>query len=140
MGNASVKDLVLVRVEEREAGRVAYVTVNNPGRRNILGIAGKKALAGASLLFIGYRLADWNFRVLHRGLVMAGESSLRRLSVTVHFTSPLVWISPRAPPVRNFWWYCRFALICTTGTDGLNSALAGKGALTSVPHVISSIS
>jgi hypothetical protein len=43
----------------------------------------KKALAGASLLFIGYRLADWNFRVLHRGLVMAGESSLRRLSVTV---------------------------------------------------------
>jgi hypothetical protein len=43
----------------------------------------KKALAGASLLFIGYRLADWNFRVLHRGLVMAGETSLRRLSVTV---------------------------------------------------------
>lgn len=43
----------------------------------------KRALAGASLLFIGYRLADWNFRVLHRGLVMAGENSLRRLSVTV---------------------------------------------------------
>jgi SIR2-like domain len=43
----------------------------------------KKALAGASLLFIGYRLADWDFRVLHRGLVMAGEPSLRRLSVTV---------------------------------------------------------
>lgn len=43
----------------------------------------KKALAGASLLFIGYRLADWNFRVLHRGVVMAGEPSLRRLSVTV---------------------------------------------------------
>ncbi len=43
----------------------------------------KKALAGASLLFVGYRLADWNFRVLHRGLVMAGEQSLRRLSVTV---------------------------------------------------------
>ena len=36
-----------------------------------------------SLLFIGYRLADWDFRVLHRGLVMAGEPSLRRLSVTV---------------------------------------------------------
>ena len=43
----------------------------------------KNALASASLLFIGYRLADWNFRVLHRGLVMAGEQSLRRLSVTV---------------------------------------------------------
>jgi hypothetical protein len=43
----------------------------------------KKALAGASLLFIGYRLTDWDFRVIHRGLVMAGEASLRRLSVTV---------------------------------------------------------
>jgi SIR2-like domain len=43
----------------------------------------KRALAGSSLLFVGYRLADWDFRVLHRGLVMAGEQSLRRLSVTV---------------------------------------------------------
>ena len=33
----------------------------------------QKALAGASLLFLGYRLADWNFRVIHRGLVMAGS-------------------------------------------------------------------
>jgi len=47
MGNASMKDRVLVRVEEREAGRVAYVTVNNPEKRNALGIAGKKALAAA---------------------------------------------------------------------------------------------
>jgi hypothetical protein len=43
----------------------------------------QRALAGSSLLFIGYRLADWDFRVLHRGLVMAGEPSLRYLSVTV---------------------------------------------------------
>ena len=43
----------------------------------------EKALAASSLLFIGYRLADWSFRVIHRGLVMAGEPSLRRLSVTV---------------------------------------------------------
>ena len=39
--------LVLTRVEEREAGRVAWVTVNNPEKRNILGIAGKKQLAAA---------------------------------------------------------------------------------------------
>jgi hypothetical protein len=43
----------------------------------------QKALAGASLIFVGYRLADWDFRVLHRGLVMAGEQSLRRLSINV---------------------------------------------------------
>jgi SIR2-like domain len=43
----------------------------------------KRALAGTSLLFIGYALADWDFRVIHRGLVMAAEQSLRRLSITV---------------------------------------------------------
>jgi enoyl-CoA hydratase/carnithine racemase len=39
--------LIVVRLEVREAGHVAYVTVNNPERRNVLGIAGKKALAQA---------------------------------------------------------------------------------------------
>ena len=39
--------LVVVRVEARETGHVAYVTVNNPEKRNALGIAGKKQLAGA---------------------------------------------------------------------------------------------
>lgn len=39
--------LVIIRIEVREAGHVAYVTVNNPERRNVLGIAGKKALAQA---------------------------------------------------------------------------------------------
>ena len=36
-----------VRIEVRGQGHVAYVTVNNPERRNVLGIAGKKALAEA---------------------------------------------------------------------------------------------
>jgi SIR2-like domain len=46
----------------------------------------QRALAGTSLLFLGYRLADWDFRVIHRGLVAAMEASLRRLSVTVQLT------------------------------------------------------
>jgi SIR2-like domain len=54
----------------------------------------QRALAGTSLLFVGYRLSDWDFRVIHRGLVMAGEASLRRLSVTVQL--------PRAEPARNY--------------------------------------
>ena len=40
----ATEKLVLVRVEVREQGHVAHVTVNNPERRNVLGIAGKKAL------------------------------------------------------------------------------------------------
>lgn len=47
----------------------------------------QRALAGTSLLFIGYRLADWDFRVIHRGLVAATEASLRRLSVTVQLAT-----------------------------------------------------
>lgn len=53
-----------------------------------------RALAGTSLLFLGYRLADWDFRVLHRGIVMAGEQSLRRLSVTVQL--------PPSDPARDY--------------------------------------
>lgn len=38
-------DLVLCRLDDRgEAGTVAYVTVNNPAKRNVLGIPGKKAV------------------------------------------------------------------------------------------------
>jgi enoyl-CoA hydratase/carnithine racemase len=40
-------DLIVVRLEVREAGHVAFLTVNNPEKRNALGIAGKKALAAA---------------------------------------------------------------------------------------------
>ena len=42
------EDLVLVRTEDRgEAGRVAYVTANNPAKRNAIGMAGKRAIVAA---------------------------------------------------------------------------------------------
>jgi len=37
--------LVIVRIEARPAGHIAHVTVNNPEKRNALGIAGKQQLA-----------------------------------------------------------------------------------------------
>lgn len=43
----------------------------------------RKALAGTSLLFVGYSMADWNFRVLLRGLIGALEANLRYVSVAV---------------------------------------------------------
>lgn len=43
----------------------------------------RRYLAGTSLLFVGYSLADWSFRVLFRGLVTSVEQSLRRISLTV---------------------------------------------------------
>ena len=39
--------LITVRLEAREAGNVAFVTVDNPGKRNALGIAGKMQLAAS---------------------------------------------------------------------------------------------
>ncbi len=43
----------------------------------------QEAMAGASLLFIGYRIADWNFRVLFRSLVSYLEAALKRKHVSV---------------------------------------------------------
>jgi len=43
--NAS--DLVRVRIDDRTEGRIAYVVVNNPAKRNALGMPGKRALADA---------------------------------------------------------------------------------------------
>ncbi len=43
----------------------------------------QKAISGSSLLFMGYGLNDWSFRVLFRGLVRNRDSSLRRISITV---------------------------------------------------------
>jgi hypothetical protein len=43
----------------------------------------QEAMTGASLLFIGYKLADMDFRVLFRGLVESLEGGLRRFSVAV---------------------------------------------------------
>jgi hypothetical protein len=48
----------------------------------------QRALTGSTLLFIGYSLADWTFRVLFRGLIAATEKSLRRLNVTVQLPPP----------------------------------------------------
>jgi hypothetical protein len=43
----------------------------------------QEAMAGASLLFVGYRIADWNFRVLFRSLVSYLEVSQQRKHVSV---------------------------------------------------------
>ena len=43
-----MSDLLLTRMQQREdAGHIAWLTVNNPARRNALGMAGKRAIADA---------------------------------------------------------------------------------------------
>ena len=43
----------------------------------------ERALTGASLLFLGYSLTDWDFRVLFRSLVIYMERSIARSHVSV---------------------------------------------------------
>ncbi len=47
MNSGKPGQLVITRVEEREEGRIACVTVNNPAKRNTLGMPGKRAMADA---------------------------------------------------------------------------------------------
>jgi hypothetical protein len=50
---------------------------------NILPPRVQEAMANASLLFIGYRIADWNFRVLFRSVVSSLETGQKRKHVSV---------------------------------------------------------
>jgi hypothetical protein len=51
--------------------------------QDVLPLLIQRALASSSLLFMGYDLTGWQFRLLFRGLVTFTESALRRLSVAV---------------------------------------------------------
>ena len=52
-------------------------------RRGVVPHQIERAMANASLVFLGYSFADWDFRVIYRGLVTARDASLRELGVTV---------------------------------------------------------
>jgi hypothetical protein len=43
----------------------------------------RNALKESALMLLGYRLQDWDFRVLFRGVLNAGEAPLRRLSLAI---------------------------------------------------------
>jgi hypothetical protein len=51
--------------------------------QDLLPPAIRTALAGTSLLFVGYSLTDWNFRVLFRGLIGSLGASLGYSSIAV---------------------------------------------------------
>jgi len=61
--------------------------------QDLLPPAIRVALAGSALLFVGYSLADWNFRVILRGLVGSLEANLGYRSVAVQL--PLSGLSAR---------------------------------------------
>jgi len=59
------------------------VSPTGPQQRTLLPVRIRSAITNTSLLFVGYRLADLNFRVILRGLLGSLEQSNRRISITV---------------------------------------------------------
>lgn len=57
----------------------------------------QEAMAGASLLFLGYRLSDWSFRVLFRSVV----GYLERSTTRAHISVQLVPLKENAPDERK---------------------------------------
>jgi SIR2-like protein len=57
--------------------------VNISADPNLIPAPIARALTATSLLFIGYRISDWNFRVLLRSFDRLSESSVSRLNVAV---------------------------------------------------------
>lgn len=72
--------------------------VNISRRQDLLPARIQEAMTGASLLFVGYRLADLDFRVLFRGLVESLEGGLRRFSVAVQ-------LPPQDAGQQRYWEY-----------------------------------
>jgi hypothetical protein len=58
----------------------------------------QEALAESSLLFIGYSLSDWSFRVLFRALVSERERHSRFVSITVQLPPPSLPGDATDPP------------------------------------------
>ncbi len=61
----------------------------------------RTALAGNSLLFVGYRLSDWTFRVLFRGLMRSMPASLARPSVAIQLVPDEREVAPDMLPAAQ---------------------------------------
>ena len=63
----------------------------------------RAALAGSSLLFIGYRLSDWTFRVLFRGLMRSIRANLGVPSVAIQLVPDNNEVVPgRLPEAQDY--------------------------------------
>jgi hypothetical protein len=73
------EEISMVLTEDDYFDYVVSVSRN----RNIIRPRIIEALSGTSLVMLGYRLDDWMFRLLVRGLIAASEASARGFSVAV---------------------------------------------------------
>lgn len=61
-----------------------------------------QAFTQASLLFIGYSLSDWDFKVLFRGMVATMERSQRKMSITVQMEPQIAGSSGSQEQIQKY--------------------------------------
>ena len=73
--------------------------VNVSRHRHVIRPRILKAISSTSLVMVGYRLDDWMFRLLVRGLIATAEANVRALSVAVQLEEEQ---SHEAPFVEDY--------------------------------------
>jgi len=62
----------------------------------------RKAITKSSLILLGYRLRDWDFRVMFRGLINSTPSSLRRFNLSIQLEPPQETPTVSARQIRSY--------------------------------------
>lgn len=73
----------LVLSEDDHLDFLAKISHGTSQKKPILPLYLRKALTQSSLLLLGYRLQDWDFRILFRGIISGTPSSLRKFSLAI---------------------------------------------------------
>jgi hypothetical protein len=92
-GHISDPDSIVLTEDDHFAWLIAWID-----RRKDIPPAVRKAMISKSLLFLGYRLDDWDFRVVFQGIKSFGGSSLltRHLHVGVQLSPDSPMLEPEA--------------------------------------------
>lgn len=73
----------MVLTEDDYLDFLARISRDASQERPILPLYLRRALTQSSLILLGYRLRDWDFRVMFRGLINATPSSLRMFNLAI---------------------------------------------------------
>jgi hypothetical protein len=128
-GHVSDPDSIVLTEDDYFAWLIAWIS-----RRKDVPPAVRKALISRSLLFLGYRLDDWDFRVVFQGIKSFGGSGLlsQHLHVGVQLSAESPMVEPEAAQeylesyfgenkVNIFWGNTRGFLDRLRATTGLET-------------------
>ncbi len=81
---------------------LARISMDLNQNKPILPIYLRKAITQSSLILLGYRLRDWDFRVMFRGLINNTPSGLRNFNLAIQLVPELQNRAASAEQIRNY--------------------------------------